>query len=224
MLIVTGASRGLGKFLLKHYAASEPAVGTYLTTPPSFEAELVQVDVTKEDDVKRFFDQIGPRLQNSTLINCAGINANSRVGKFDVSAFRHVVDVAVTGSFLMTKHVLPFMQAENFGRIINISSVVAQTGVPGTVAYSASKAALWGMTKTVAKECAGLSITCNCLTLGYFDIGMISEVPEKLKPQILSAIPMKRFGDPMNIVHAIDFVRKSDYLTGSCIDLNGGLF
>lgn len=224
MLIVTGASRGLGRFLLQHYTESEPAVGTYLTTPPSSELELVQVDVTNEDDVKRFFEHVAPRMQNITLVNCAGTNMNSRLGKFEVSDFRHVVDVAVTGSFLMTKHALPFMQRENFGRIINISSVVAQTGVPGTVAYSASKAALWGMTKTVAKECVASSITCNCLTLGYFDIGMISEVPEKMKAIILSSIPMKKFGDPMNIVHAIDFVRKSDYLTGSCIDLNGGLF
>jgi NAD(P)-dependent dehydrogenase (short-subunit alcohol dehydrogenase family) len=224
MLIVTGASRGLGKFLLNHYAATEDAVGTYLSTPPATDRELLPVDVTKEEDVKRFFDQLGARAQNLTIINCAGINANARVGKFDLSSFRQVVDVAVTGSFLMTKHAMPIMQAQNFGRVINVSSVVPQIGVPGTVAYSASKSALWGMTKTIAKECAGANITCNCLTLGYFDIGMISEVPEKMKAIILSSIPMKRFGDPLNIVNAIDFVRKSDYLTGSSIDLNGGLF
>lgn len=224
MLIITGASRGLGKFLLDHYAASEPAVGTYLATMPSSDQHLFQVDVTKEADVQRFFEELGPQMQNVTLVNCAGANANARVAKFEVDAFRHVVDVAVTGSFLMTKHALPFMQAENFGRIINISSVVPQLGVPGTVAYSASKSALWGMTKTVAKECAVSNVTCNCLTLGYFDIGMIAEVPEKMKERILSSIPMQRFGDPNNIVNAIDFVRKSDYLTGSCIDLNGGLF
>ena len=224
MLIVTGASRGLGRFILDHYAANEPAVGTYLTTPPPAERDLFQLDVTKEEDVKRFFNEISPRLKDITLINCAGTNANSRLGKFEASAFRQVVDVAVTGSFLMIKHALQFMQGENFGRIINISSVVPQIGVPGTVAYSAAKSALWGMTKTVAKECAGSNITCNCLTLGYFEIGMISEVPEKMRNHLLSTIPMKRFGDPINVVHAIDFVRKSDYLTGSSIELNGGLF
>jgi NAD(P)-dependent dehydrogenase (short-subunit alcohol dehydrogenase family) len=224
MLIVTGASRGLGRFLLSHFGASEPAVGTYLATAPEGDRELFRVDVTKEDDVRRFLEHLAPRMHDVTIINCAGINANARVGKFDVTAFRDVVDVAVTGSFLMVKHALQYMQADNYGRIINISSVVPQIGVTGTVAYSAAKSALWGMTKTMAKECAGFNITCNCLTLGYFDIGMISEVPDKMKAQILANIPMKRFGDPMNIAHAIDFVRKSDYLTGSCIDINGGLF
>lgn len=224
MLIVTGASKGLGKFLLEHYAANEPAVGTYLSTKSAQERGLFQLDVTKEEEVQRFFADLAPSMKNVTLINCAGTNANAKVGKLDVSAFRQVVDVAITGSFLMTKHALPFMEADNFGRIINISSVVAQLGVRGTSAYAASKSALWGMTKTIAKECAESNITCNCLTLGYFDIGMISEVPEKMKERMLSTIPMKRFGDPINIVHAIDFVRKADYLTGSSLDLNGGLF
>lgn len=224
MLIVTGASRGLGKYIFDHYSTGEHTIGTYLNTIPSPDQQLSLLDVTNEADVRRFFDEVGPRMQDVTLINCAGANSNSRVTKFEVSTFRQVVDVAVTGSFLMTKYALPFMQAENFGRIINISSVVAQIGVPGTVAYSASKAALWGMTRTVAKECAPSNITCNCVTLGYFNIGMISEVPDNIKDRIRSSIPMQRFGDPINLIHAIDFVRKSDYLTGSSIDLNGGLF
>lgn len=224
MLIVTGASRGLGRFLLDHYAASEPAVGTYLNTPPLGDRELFRVDVTNEDDVRRFFANLAHRLANLTLVNCAGINANARIHKFDVTAFRQVVDVSVTGSFLMTKHIMPFMQTAGFGRIINISSVVPRLGVPGTAAYSAAKAALWGLTKTIANEGAGAGITCNCLTLGYFDIGLISEVPEKMRNHILETIPMKRFGDPLNVVHAIDFARKADYLNGSSIDLNGGLF
>lgn len=223
MLIITGASRGLGKYILEHYAETEEVIGTYLSTKPVDREELRCVDVTKEDDVAKLFSEIEPYATSLTVINCAGINVNGRVTKLDADAFRKVVDVTVAGSFMMTKYALPIMQTQGFGRIINIASVVPQIGVHGTSAYSASKSALWGLTKSVAKECAGVDITCNCLNLGYFDIGMIADVPEKMRASILSAIPKGRFGNPSNVINAIEFIRRSDYFTGSCIDLNGGL-
>jgi NAD(P)-dependent dehydrogenase (short-subunit alcohol dehydrogenase family) len=118
------------------------------------------------------------------------------------------------------------MRANNYGRIINISSVVAQTGVPGTAAYAASKAGILGLTKTLAKELANQSITCNALALGYFNQGMITEVSEEMQEQIISQIPKKRLGGVETILTTIDWLLKeeSDYITGQTISLNGGLF
>lgn len=119
---------------------------------------------------------------------------------------------------------MQIMRANGFGRIVNFSSVVPQIGMPGTISYASSKSALWGFTKVVAKENAQKGVTCNCLDLGYFDIGMITEVPPDLLDKITVSIPMKKLGDPINIYNVIDFLISSDYITGSTIDINGGLF
>jgi acetoacetyl-CoA reductase/3-oxoacyl-[acyl-carrier protein] reductase len=116
------------------------------------------------------------------------------------------------------------MRAENFGRIINLSSVVAQTFVPGTSAYAASKSGLWGLTKSVASENAQKGITINNLNLGYFEIGMIQEVPKEYLDQIKSKIPSGELGHPYNIKETIKLLMKSDYINGTSIDINGGLF
>ena len=97
-------------------------------------------------------------------------------------------------------------------------------GVPGTSAYAASKAALWGLSKAVASENARYGITINSINLGYFDIGMIKDVPSEVLEQIVSSIPMARLGDPDDILKTVEYLLSSDYLTGSQIDLNGGLF
>ena len=115
------------------------------------------------------------------------------------------------------------MRRQKYGRIVFISSVVPQLGVAGTSAYAASKAALWGLAKAIAKENALENITCNTLNLGYFNVGMINEIPEQLLPHIISSIPMKRIGDPVNIYTAIRILLCSDYTTGCQININGGL-
>jgi NAD(P)-dependent dehydrogenase (short-subunit alcohol dehydrogenase family) len=124
----------------------------------------------------------------------------------------------------MIRAILPFMREQNYGRIINFSSVLAQKGVAGTSAYAASKAALWGMSKSIAAENAGKNITINCLNLGYFNLGMIEQVPEELQNELKKSIPTGDFGDPENIYKAVRFLIESNYVNGSSIDINGGLF
>ena len=109
------------------------------------------------------------------------------------------------------------------GRIINISSIVGQLGVPGTVAYSSSKAGVFGLTRTVASENAKKNITVNSLALGYFNIGIINTIAPEVQQQIKEKIPMGRFGDPKNIELAVRYLIDSDYITGTTIDINGGL-
>ncbi|MGH2574986.1 MAG: SDR family oxidoreductase, partial [Ignavibacteria bacterium] len=146
--------------------------------------------------------------------------------KLGLDEWNRVLAVNLTGPFLCIKHSLPLMRKNNWGRIINISSVVAQTGVPGTSAYSASKAGIFGLTKSISKEVANKNITVNTIALGYFNEGMIAQVPEELKMQIKSAIPKSDFGDPIDIVNCIHFLIEdtSSYVTGQTININGGLY
>jgi NAD(P)-dependent dehydrogenase (short-subunit alcohol dehydrogenase family) len=124
----------------------------------------------------------------------------------------------------MIHALLPIMREQNWGRVVNFASVVAQSGVPGTTAYAASKAGLWGLSKSLAKENATKGITINSLNLGYFDVGMIKEVPADMQAKIKEQIPSGMFGHPDNIYNAIRFLIDSDYVNGTTIDLNAGLY
>jgi acetoacetyl-CoA reductase/3-oxoacyl-[acyl-carrier protein] reductase len=115
------------------------------------------------------------------------------------------------------------MRAAGYGRIINFSSVVAQTPVPGTSAYAASKAALWGLSRALAVENASKGITINSLNLGYFDLGIIREVPADLQQSVKARIPSGSFGRPDQIYQAIKFVIATEYMNGASLDLNGGM-
>ena len=116
--------------------------------------------------------------------------------KISLDDWNKVIAVNLTGPFLCTKHVLPLMKENKYGRIIFISSVVPQIGVAGTSAYSASKAGLSGLSKTISKEMMKYSITSNLISLGYFDAGLLYQIPEEIRAQIKETIPMKEFGKP----------------------------
>lgn len=186
-----------------------------------------RADISMEDEVKSLVDAAGKDFGGiDILINNAGISIDGVSWKLDVETWNKVIGVNLTGAFLCIKHVLPLMRSRNWGRIINISSVVPQAGVAGTAAYSASKAGIFGLTKSISKEVANKNITINTIALGYFNEGMISQVPEELKKQIKSSIPKNEFGDPIDIVNCIRFLidENSSYITGQTININGGLY
>ena len=225
MIIITGASRGIGKFLLKKFVSEgKTVVGTYLSTKPDKELKqfYYKVNISNTTSVKKFIEKIKSDLQNIILINCAGINYNSFAHKSKIDLWKNVIDVNLNGTFNVISEILPFMRENNYGRIINFSSIVAQTGIPGTSAYAASKAGLWGLSKSIATENASKGITINNLNLGYFDIGMITEVPEEFQEKIKQKIPSKQFGNPENIFKSVKFIIDNDYLNGASIDINGG--
>jgi NAD(P)-dependent dehydrogenase (short-subunit alcohol dehydrogenase family) len=116
------------------------------------------------------------------------------------------------------------MRANKYGRIILLTSVVFQNPVMGTLAYSASKAGLVGLVRTVALENARMKITCNCISLGYFDAGMLYQIPEQLREQIRMKIPLERFGRIEELAKTIDYLVDTEYITGQVISLNGGLY
>ena len=226
MYVITGASRGIGKFLFDRLAGEgEQVVGTYHRTAPADLANgrLSQVDVSDFSQVKNWIDGLKDQLKHIVLINCAGTNYNAFGHKSDMEKWAEVIQVNLIGSFHVMGALLPLMRDENWGRIINLSSVVAQTPVPGTSAYAASKAGLWGATRALAAENAKKGITVNNLNLGYFNIGMITEVPAEFQPVVKAKIPTGQFGDPENIYRTVKFVVSNDYLNGTSIDVSAGM-
>lgn len=226
-ILITGASRGIGYFLMKRFKEDGHEVfGTYRKTLPSkeFKKNLSQVNVSDHDRIVAWVNEKVNKEDELIVLNCAGSNYNAFAHKADFEKWKNVIDVNLIGSFNVINAALPFMREKGFGRIINFSSIVAQKGVPGTSAYASSKSALWGMTKSIAIENAKKGITINNLNLGYFDIGMITSVPEPILDSIKKTIPSQNLGNPESIYNAIIFLIENDYLNGTSLDINGGLF
>jgi len=226
MILITGASRGIGKYLFDKFSESgEIVLGTYNKTEPAScnmkNYSSVQVDslVSVQNWVNLIKDK-----RKLVLINCAGINYNCYSHKVDMEKWKRVIDVNLVGTFNVINTILPSMREEGFGRIINLSSIVAQMGTPGTSAYAASKSGLWGMTRSIAQENASLGITINNLNLGYFNLGIINEVPIKYQEKIKESIPTHKFGEPIEIYNTIMNLISSPYINGTSIDINGALY
>ncbi len=226
MILLTGVSGGIGNYLHTCYQQRKEALlGTYHLNKPIEEGyrDTIQLDITDKSAIADFVKKYNSQLKNITLINCAGISYNSFAHTADLNSWSEVIHVNLTGTFFLIHAILPLMREQGFGRIINLSSIVGQMGVMGTSAYAASKAGLNGMIKSVALENAQKNITINNINLGYFNVGMIHTVSAELQDVIKQKIGTKDFGDPVNIFNTIEYIRNTPYLTGSCIDLNGGL-
>jgi len=238
--IVTGASGGLGQVLatelgragasvVVHYCNNEPEAShvTDQVIACGGRAIKAHADVTNASEVEamaqRTLDAFG---RVDILINNAGVSRDAMTWKMEQETWSQVVGVNLTGAFLCVRAVLPAMRKQEWGRIINISSIVAQTGMPGTAAYAASKAGLIGLTKTVAREVVRKGITVNCLALGYFSAGLMLTLPPDVQQAILAQIPMGRLGDPQELFHAVSFLcdERAAYITGQVLSLNGGLY
>lgn len=226
MIIISGASRGIGYFLMhKFLDEGNDVIGLYNNSSPKENAGLMyKVDISKIEEVKTFTETNNDKLNQIILINCAGSNYNAFAHKADPLKWAQLININLIGTFHVINSILPKMREQNFGRIINFSSVVAQSGIGGTSAYAASKAGLWGMTKAIAVENASKGITINNLNLGYFNIGMIDDVPSEMQTLIKEKIPNKKFGDPDEIYRAVKYLSQADYITGTSIDINGGLY
>lgn len=227
MIIITGASSGVGKFLFDAYTElGEEVYGTYNKSVPEttkHNGHYNKVDIVKCDEVENWIKSIS-LLKDIVLINCAGITYNAFAHKADVELWKNVIDVNLIGTYNVIRTILPLMREDNFGRIINFSSVVAQKATPGISAYAASKSALWGMAKSISIENASKGITINNINLGYSELGMIKQVPEKYKTAIKAGIPSGEFCQKEDVFKCVEFVRNNNYLNGSSIDLNGGIF
>lgn len=230
VIFITGATGGLGLEMVRHFeqTGARLALHTYQqeTVDVTCEHTWFQADLRDAESIPVLVEKVLERFGRiDVLINNAGISRNGMTWKLSSDDWNDVIAINLSAPFHLMKAVLPGMRQQKYGRIVSISSVVAQTGVPGTAAYAASKAGLLGLTKTVAKETATLGITVNALALGYFDKGMITEVSPELQEQIRLQIPKQRLGSVDTILATLDWLLRPecDYVTGQTISLNGGL-
>lgn len=224
MIIITGASRGIGKQLFDKFSKMEDVVGTSLNGHEG----LYQVDISDKAEVDDFFNNICTehkgKMLNLTLINCAGITDSERMINSKREDWDRVVEVNLLGTANVIHSALAFMIPQRFGRIINMGSVVAQSGMIGTTAYAASKAGLWGLSKSLSKEVGKYNITVNTMNLGYTDMGMIEQVPEKVRERLNGATATGRLGNIDDVLESVQYLRRCSFITGTELNLNGGIF
>lgn len=243
--LVTGSSRGIGKAIAVQLAAEgakvainyiEDKEGTNRSdaekvaceiTKLKSDAMVVQADVADIDEVDNMVNEVTAKFGRiDILINNAGICKDATLKKLDRQAWDDVIAVNLTSVFNCTKAVLNIMTGANSGRIINISSLVAQTGGFGISNYAASKAGILGFTKSIAREVANKGITVNAIAPGYIEIGLFESIPEKIREALLKQIPAGRWGRPEEIGKAAVFLASDDaaYITGQVIHINGGYY
>jgi acetoacetyl-CoA reductase len=237
--LVTGGSRGIGAEIAKELALhGATVVITYISNAeraqqvvqeiyeynPNISA--IQGDIARKEDNIRLVHQILEAHGTiDILINNAGITRDSRFINMTDEAWNDVISTNMNSLYYLTKQVLPQMTEQNYGRIINISSIIGQSGGFGQTNYAAAKAGMIGFTKSLALETARNNITVNAVCPGYTFTDMVAEVPEKVQEKITAKIPKGRFGTPLEIAKAVRFlVVDGDYITGQCINVNGGMY
>lgn len=230
-ILIIGSSGGLGTELVSFFEKKGYNLALhYLNNAPVTKAENIttyQADITIEAQVEALISKVVADFGTIDIVlHNAGVSKNGMSWKTAESDWSETLAVNLTGPFLVSKHAIPHMRSANFGRILFMSSVVAQTGFIGTAAYAASKAGLIGLTKTLAKELANKNITVNAVALGYFNAGMINDVPLEMQEQLKTNIPIGELGDPDQLGALIDYLISdhAKYLTGQTINLNGGLY
>lgn len=233
--IITGSSSGLGAHIatflnnagfnvILNYSKSQKNAELLAKNFSKKGSILVlKGDVSKYQEVKTMIDKTIKRFGRiDVLVNNAGIHIDEKVIKMTQDSWQSVIDINLTGVFNCSKAVLPHMTKQQFGRIINISSFTAFSGIAGAANYSASKAGIIGFTKSLSKEVAKYNVTVNAIAPGYFDIGMFNDLNTETKKRILQDIPANRLGNPDEITELINILVSSNYLTGQTFVLDGG--
>jgi 3-oxoacyl-[acyl-carrier protein] reductase len=237
--LVTGASRGIGRACV--LALAEPNTRLYVNDVANLElaaetcelakskgaqAEVLPFNVAALDEVSSAIDSIvkdSGRLD--ILVNNAGIARDNLLARMKEADWDLVLNVNLKGAFNCKKAACRLMMKQRFGRIINISSVVAYMGNPGQANYVASKAGLVGLTKAVARELASRHVTVNAVAPGFIATDMTVNLSEKVQAEMLAQIPLNRFGSPEDVAAAVAFLASdaAAYITGEVIHVNGGL-
>jgi len=237
--LITGAAQGIGKavtlVLARHGADVVVAdVNIEKAQETAREVEVlgraamaVRVDVTRLEDVEKMVEAAVQRFGKiDILINNAGIARDKLILRMTEEDWDTVLNVNLKGTFNCTKAVIKHMSKQRSGKIVNIASVVGMMGNPGQANYSASKAGVIGLTKTIAREFAARGINVNAIAPGYIQTPMTEVLPEKAKEELKRLIPMERLGQPEDVAHAVLFLvsEASSYITGNILNVNGGIY
>ncbi len=232
-ILITGASRGIGKDIaLKSKEKGYEVLGTSTTNEGVSNLREngihgLQLNLNDKKSVESFnylLTQEHPDI--AVLVNNAGITRDNIVLRMTEEEWMDVLNINLNGAFKISKTVLKFMLKKRWGRILNITSTSASTGNRGQANYSAAKAGIEAFSKSLAKEVGSRGITVNAIAPGYIQTDMTKVISEKVKEEILSQIPLSRFGKPEEISQLVDFLisDEASYITGQTIHINGGLY
>jgi len=234
-IIVTGASGGIGNSIvekLNDYGANVLASGTRLEKLEELKnkfnkIKILKFDISQSDKIEEFIDNAANELGGlDCIVNNAGITQDNLAIRMSLDEWKRVIDINLTSTFLMSKFAIKKMLKNRKGKIINITSVVGHTGNLGQANYTASKAGLVAMSKSLAIEYAKKNINVNCISPGFIKTAMTDKIDEKFKEVIVSKIPSARLGKPEDIANAVLFLASdnSNYINGETLHVNGGMY
>jgi 3-oxoacyl-[acyl-carrier protein] reductase len=237
VVLVTGASRGIGKavallaaenhaHVIINYNKNEKGAAELVDMihGKGFSASMIKADVSSEDEVKDMFSSIKEKYSKiDVLVNNAGLMRNSLLALTSTELFDHTIDVNLKGTFLCTRYASNMMRKQRSGRIINISSIVGLQGCEGQAVYSASKAAVIGFTRSVAKELGRYGITVNAIAPGLIETDLIKDIKPDIREKMLSNISLGRIGTPEDVAKVVLFLSSdlASYVSGSVIAVDG---
>mgnify|MGYP001491456366 CR=1 FL=1 len=235
-VILTGSTGGIGGAILESLYNSNAniiATGTNQDKLNKIKEKFSKVitkkfDILEHNSIEKFVDECSDIFQNKidVLINNAGVTNDNLAIRMTLDEWKRVIDLNLTSTFLICKYAIKKMLKNKRGKIVNIASVVGHTGNIGQSNYTASKAGLIAMSKSLALEYAKKNININCISPGFIKTAMTDKIDEKFKEIIVSKIPSARLGEPHDIANAVLFLASSDadYINGETLHVNGGLY
>ena len=235
-IIITGASGGIGNSIVKRLienGANILASGTRIEKLEELKKKfekirILKFDISQSDKIEEFIDNATKELGGSLdcIVNNAGITQDNLAIRMSLEEWQKVIDINLTSTFLMSKFAIKKMLKNKSGKIVNITSVVGHTGNLGQANYTASKAGIIAMSKSLSIEYAKKNINVNCISPGFIKTAMTDKIDEKYKEIIISKIPSARLGEPEDIANAVLFLlsNQSNYINGETIHVNGGMY
>ena len=235
-IIITGASGGIGNAIVKIFndsGANIVASGTKIEKLEELKSKFKNVktlkfDISQNDKIEEFIEQATNELGGKLdcIVNNAGVTQDNLAIRMSLDEWKKVIDINLTSTFLLSKFAIKKMLKNKSGKIINITSVVGHTGNLGQANYTASKAGIVAMSKSLAIEYAKKNININCISPGFIKTAMTDKIDDKFKEVIVSKIPSARLGEPEDIANAVIFLAsdQSNYINGETIHVNGGMY
>lgn len=239
IVLVTGGTRGIGRGIVEAflrsnatviatYAGNENAANQFRDDMNQYGEKIIihKCDVRDESAIESLFKMIDEKFSRlDVLVNNSGIRKDQLTATMTLSEWNDVISTNLTGTFLMSKHAVLNMMRNRYGRIINMSSVGGEIGLPGQANYAASKAGQVAMSQTLSKEVAKRGITVNNVLPGFIDTELLADLPEEQRKEYAKDVPMKRFGKVSEVAHAVLFLasKEASYITGSSLSVDGGL-